>query len=86
MIRHDDIENNEQGKRELHQLIRQKRILSGGNLRLKIYGTLQCASGKRMLRGNRVFFSSEEEAISNGFRPCGNCMKVKYRQWKNKTK
>lgn len=32
---------------------------------------------------NRVFFSSENDALENGFRPCGDCMKVKYREWRN---
>ncbi len=36
-----------------------------------------------MKRENRVFFSSEKEAIANGFRPCGHCMKQKYQKWKN---
>ena len=63
--------------------IKQRKIRFGGNLKLKIYGTLSCASGKRMRRENRVFFLSENEAIENGFRPCGLCMKEKYQKWKN---
>jgi hypothetical protein len=62
---------------ELLILIRSNAIQLGGNARLKIYGTLSCASGKRMKKENRVFFKSEEEAISNGFRPCKICMKHK---------
>ncbi|HEV8513084.1 MAG TPA: Ada metal-binding domain-containing protein [Cyclobacteriaceae bacterium] len=46
-----------------------------GNAKLKIYRTLSCHSGKRMKKENRVFFESEAEAISLGFRPCRNCMK-----------
>ncbi|MES1221735.1 MAG: Ada metal-binding domain-containing protein [Bacteroidota bacterium] len=84
MIKHGDFENNEAGRKKLHKRIRQKKILLGGNMNLKIYGTLNCNSGKRMLRKNRVFFQSEAEAITNGFRPCGHCMKDKYLQWKNK--
>ena len=61
--------------------IRQKKVVFGGNQRLKIYGTLQCKSGKRMKRKNRVFFASEKEAIKNGFRPCGHCMKKEYKKW-----
>lgn len=68
---------------DLHQKIRQKRISFGGNLKLKIYGTLSCKSGKTMKKQNRVFFSSELEAIENNFRPCGHCMKSKYKIWKN---
>jgi Metal binding domain of Ada len=83
MTAHADFENNDGGKAQLHKLIRQMKIVLGGNRKLKIYGTLQCSSGKRMLRENRVFFSSEAEAIAAGFRPCGHCMKDKYHQWKN---
>jgi len=84
MINHDDFENNETGRRKLHTLIRQNQIVLGGNSKLKIYGSLHCSSGKRMLRKNRVFFRSEAEAITNGYRPCGHCRKEKYRQWKNR--
>lgn len=59
---------------ELKSLIRAKKVLYAGNKNLKIYGTLQCGSGKRMKKSNRVFFESEKEAISNGYRPCGNCL------------
>lgn len=69
MIRH--IELNE----SLVNLIRKEQIKFAGNMKLKIYGTLNCRSGKRMKKENRVFFESEAEAISFGFRPCGNCMK-----------
>ncbi len=67
----------------LHKLIKQKEVGFGGNINLKIYGTLHCKWGKRMKRENRVFFLSETEAIKNGFRPCGNCMKAEYQKWKN---
>lgn len=62
--------------------IRQGEIRFGGNRKLKIYGALHCASGKRMKRENRLFFASEEEAKEKGFRPCGHCMKKEYRKWK----
>lgn len=68
---------------ELQNAIKRKQICYGGNLKLKIYGTLHCKSGKRMNVVNRVFFSSETEALQNGFRPCGNCMPAKYQNWKN---
>jgi len=84
MISHDDFENNKTGRRKLHTLIRQNKIVLGGNSKLKIYGSLRCSSGKRMHRKNRVFFRSEAEAITNGYRPCGHCRKEKYRQWKNR--
>jgi len=35
-----------------------------------------------MKKENRVFFSSEQEAINNGYRPCGHCMIEKYKIWK----
>ena len=31
-----------------------------------------------MKKVNRAFFSSEKEAVRNGFRPCGHCMKKEY--------
>ncbi|RRB02777.1 metal-binding protein [Larkinella rosea] len=82
MIRHTDFEASFAGNVKLHRLIQAEAITLGGNLKLKIYGTLACRSGKRMLRKNRVFFKSETEAIHNGFRPCGHCLPEKYRQWK----
>ena len=30
---------------------------------------------------NRVFFSSEAEAIEEGYRPCGHCLEEKYKEW-----
>lgn len=70
------------GSSELHALIRAGKIRFGGNRRLKIYGTLQCSSGKKMKRENRVFFNSEKAAIANGYRPCGHCMRAAYKKWK----
>ena len=70
MIRHTEIST-----KELRRKIRQNEIRFGGNEKLKIYGTLQCKSGKRMKKENRVFFVSEKEAIKQGYRPCGHCLK-----------
>lgn len=67
----------------LLQKIRKQEIVLGGNHKLKIYGTLNCASGKRMSKQNRVFFVSKNEAISEGFRPCGHCLRPDYQKWKN---
>ncbi|MFW6230841.1 MAG: Ada metal-binding domain-containing protein [Nanoarchaeota archaeon] len=40
----------------------------------KIFGTLDCPSGKRkMKKENRVFFHSLEDAIHEGYRPCKIC-------------
>jgi hypothetical protein len=73
MIRHVDVRD-----AEIRQMIKEKLIVSGGNMRLKIYGRLDCKSGRRMKRENRVFFSSAAEAMQAGFRACGHCMKAEY--------
>ena len=78
MIKHIEIRN-----KELYFKIRKNEICIGGNDKLKIYGTLNCNSGKRMKKGNRVFFVSANEAIRNGYRPCGHCMKNEYQKWKD---
>jgi methylphosphotriester-DNA--protein-cysteine methyltransferase len=78
MIHHISITNN-----EVKAKIKTGDIKFGGNMNLKIYGNLNCKSGFRMKRENRVFFSSKEEAIESNFRPCGNCMKEAYKKWKN---
>lgn len=78
MIQHIDISDP-----VLRSWIRSGKINWGGNQQLKIYGVLNCASGKRIKRINRVFFESEEEALLNGYRPCGHCMKAAYKKWKN---
>lgn len=68
----------------LRKEIREQKILWGGNAKLKIYGRLNCRSGKRMKRENRVFFNTEQEAIQSGYRPCGHCMKKEYKKWKDR--
>lgn len=78
MIQHAEIPDE-----AIRNKIRSKKILYGGNNNLKIYGALSCTSGKRMKRANRVFFSSEQEAVANGFRPCGHCLKAAYKKWKH---
>lgn len=70
MIKHEDISSP-----ILFRKIKKKEIVLAGNKKLKIYGTLDCSSGKRMKKENRVFFSGEEEAMKNGYRPCGNCIR-----------
>ncbi|AOP35506.1 metal-binding protein [Leptospira tipperaryensis] len=77
MILHIEID-----EKNLIKEIRNRNILFGGNLRLRIYGKLHCSSGKRMKKENRVFFNSKQEAEKNRFRPCGHCMKEEYRIWK----
>ncbi len=78
MIRHEMITD-----QEIYGLLRQEKILFGGNLNLKIYSSLRCQSGKRMKRKKRVFFNDELEALALGYRPCGHCMKQAYMDWKN---
>ncbi len=39
----------------------------------KIFGRLDCKSGLRMKKENRVFFLSWEDAIRQGYRPCKKC-------------
>lgn len=67
----------------LRSKIRTGEIGLGGNRKLKIYGLLRCKSGKRMKKSNRVFFNDEKEALLLGYRPCGNCMKNAYKNWKD---
>jgi len=74
----------EERKEQVRELICKGTIRLGGNKNLKIYGTLDCASGKKMKMKNRVFFNSVEEAQIKGFRPCGNCMKKEYVEWKER--
>lgn len=76
MIKHSEISDC-----ELRQKIQSQSIKYGGNHNLKIYGRLNCASGKRMHRKNRVFFATKYSAEENGYRPCGHCMRQEYEQW-----
>ncbi|WP_313777810.1 Ada metal-binding domain-containing protein [Flagellimonas meishanensis] len=66
----------------LFKALRDNEIKWAGNRKLKIYGTLRCKSGKRMKMENRMLFNSEEEAIQQGYRPCGHCMQKAYAKWK----
>ncbi|HNV29582.1 MAG TPA: Ada metal-binding domain-containing protein [Cyclobacteriaceae bacterium] len=65
----------------LRRLIKNQTITLAGNSRLKIYGLLSCASGKRMKRQNRVFFVSKKDALKNVYRPCGHCLPKEYQAW-----
>lgn len=78
MIKHLEIDDV-----ALHQKIKGKEIVFGGNRKLKIYGTLHCKSGRRMNKVNRVFFKTIEQARIQGYRPCGHCMRLDYKIWKN---
>ncbi|NOT91267.1 Ada metal-binding domain-containing protein [Ferruginibacter sp.] len=77
------IKHNEINAVILRSKIRKKEIILAGNGKLKIYGSLSCQSGKRMHKQNRIFFESENSAGKNGYRPCGHCMKEKYKNWKD---
>jgi methylphosphotriester-DNA--protein-cysteine methyltransferase len=68
--------------RQLKILLNKKLVTFAGNIKLKIYGTLDCSSGKRMKVQNRIFFITEDEAIALGYRPCGHCMLAAYKQWR----
>ena len=60
----------------------------GGNGKLKIYGRLDCPSALSTIRRfpgsyekSRVFFADEKTALAAGFRPCGNCLREKHREY-----
>lgn len=55
-------------------MIRSRQIVLAGNKKLKIYGRLNCSSGKRMNIENRVFFMNEAEALERGYRACKRCL------------
>lgn len=75
--------HSEISKQDLATKIRQGEIRLGGNHVLKIFGKLDCKSGQRMKKVNRVFFLSEQEAREHGYRPCGHCMSAAYKNWKH---
>ena len=58
----------------------------GGNGKMKIYGRLDCPSALSTIRPgeyekHRVFFVDERTALLAGFRPCGNCLREKYKEY-----
>lgn len=78
MIKHAEL-----SKCQIFQKIKSKQIMFAGNVKLKIYGILNCKSGKRIKVENRVFFINKHEAHNEGFRPCGHCLRNEYLIWKN---
>jgi methylphosphotriester-DNA--protein-cysteine methyltransferase len=60
---------------ELFGVLRRGAITLAGNRRLQIYGRLDCASGRRRRRANRVFVATAAEAVAAGYRPCGHCLR-----------
>lgn len=83
MIEHIALGNSpEERKRKLYSLIRTGEITLGGYKKNKGYGLLSCKAGKRMKPENQVFFRDEQDAVDNGYRPCGACLRSKYMLWK----
>lgn len=61
----------------------------GGNGKMKIYGRLNCPTALSSIERfpgeyekSRVFFIDEKTALSAGYRPCGNCMRAEYGEYK----
>ena len=59
----------------------------GGHRKDKIYGTLDCQGAARWIAKGfyvkqRVFFADEQTAIAAGYRPCYECLREKYDEWK----
>lgn len=77
MIRHADIAD-----ADLHAHLKSGALTFAGHRTGKIFGRLDCASGKRIKREERVFFADATEALALGYRPCGHCMRDAYAQWK----
>ena len=77
MLRHSDTDDG-----DIIRLLLGGQIVWAGNSRLKIYGTLRCKAGKRMMRENRVFFATEAEARAAAYRPCGQCCRTAYKLWR----
>lgn len=60
----------------------------GGNSKMKSHGQLDCPSAlstirryPRIYEKSRVFFADEKTALAAGYRPCGNCLREKYREY-----
>ncbi|MFZ4787065.1 MAG: metal-binding protein [Rhizobiales bacterium] len=67
---------------QLASRIKAGKITMAGHGPARIFGRLDCRSGKRMLRRHRVFFADRQDALAHGFRPCGHCLPLEYRQWR----
>lgn len=62
----------------------------GGHRKDKIYGILDCKGAARWIpKGHyvkqRVFFADEQTSIVAGYRPCYECLREKYKEWKAKS-
>lgn len=50
----------------------------------KIFGRLDCQSGKRLIQPkNRVFFATLEDAVREGYRPCQRCKPIDENDFNN---
>ncbi len=47
----------------------------------KIFGRLDCRSGMRMSKSQRVFFHTLEDAVLQDYRPCKNCKPLNHDLW-----
>jgi methylphosphotriester-DNA--protein-cysteine methyltransferase len=57
-----------------HFILSNEPGIYAGNRPGKIFGRLDCISGKSMMKKeNRVFFLSLDDAVSQGYRPCRKC-------------
>lgn len=61
----------------------------GGNTERKVYGRLDCPSALSSIKRfpgsyekSRVFFADEKTALAAGYRPCGNCLRKQYQEYK----
>ncbi|WP_461112390.1 Ada metal-binding domain-containing protein [Spirosoma jeollabukense] len=86
MIRHLDLGPTSFGQlRTLVTLVKRESITLGGHRPGKIYGRLNCRTGRRMKPANRVFFRDETEAVAQGYRPCAVCMPKAYKVWRGRS-
>lgn len=61
----------------------------GGNRETGVYGRMDCSAALNALKRpdrdhyiqNRVFFKDEATDLAAGFRPCGRCLREKYKQY-----
>lgn len=48
---------------------------------MMIFGRMDCKSGMRAKKENRIFFHSWDDAIEAGYRPCKNCKPMPNDEW-----
>ncbi len=68
---------------EKYKVLKKGRIIEGeipgtlaGYKQGKIFGRIDCKSGMRMKKENRVFFHTLEDAVNESYRPCKNCKPI----------